>query len=229
MRRSDIRKTEEVVEQLIAQLTPVLYDIGFLDGTVDNPIVSEKIGNSFSGHAPDTAIRAVAMKVVLFITRSWEKNANSIPNFIKFAGKAGAYLESNRKQKHPDWPESFLEIGRVQNKLNALERYTNCFVAHPDYLAALRHRNENLAHLLKGKSDISKRLVKDDLKVEELTYRQVLTLGKKTAVTICKVEQIWRYSVRNPEDWIRNSRNYTKDFWKFLPILSKLETDSTEQ
>ncbi|WP_146193164.1 hypothetical protein [Maritimibacter sp. 55A14] len=226
MTPSDASKISKTVDELTRQLTPALYDIGFFEATVDNPLVGKKIGNSFSGHALDIAIRAVAMKLVLFVTRSWERNGNSIITFLKFAGSSGEYIESERKSKHPDFPENFLQIGMVQRRLNALHRYQRCFTNHPSFIAARRYRTEHLAHLLDGQSDISKRLNKEDLIIEDLTYKDLLNLSNKTAVIISNVLQIWKFEIRNPQDAIRISRKYTLDFWNFLPSLSDAEKKS---
>lgn len=214
------KKLDDLCGRLDKGLNAALYEIGFLEGTIDNSKVSEKISGSFSGNSLDIAIRAVISNVVLFITRSWEKNGSSIPQYLDLIAGMASEIERKRKEKHPDWPESFLEIGVVQSKIDDLNDKSSKILQSKAYLSLKVHRDEFLAHNLLGKSDARKKL---DSKFEPAKYSDVVDLSRSTAEIICEAIRIWTFSVKDPGDWIGHSRENTEMLWYSIPKLSDIE------
>ena len=216
-------KINALVKELDLTLNSALYDIGFLQATIGNELVAEKIGNSFSGHALDVAIRAVIQKTLLFVTRSWDDNSDSIPIIVGKLEGWGTTLEEDRKDRKPDFPDDFLEIGQVEHNIQELKKDAEGFQNSEQFLAAKLHRDENVAHLLKGKSGHRRKLKKLEIKVDPVTYDQVIELGKQTADFVTRILQIWEFTLKDSNQWIENSKKHTRLFWKTLPILSEAE------
>ncbi|MEP1328916.1 hypothetical protein [Pseudophaeobacter sp.] len=216
-----VLKVNEIVSQLKKQLAPALYDIGFFDATIDNPVAREKIQNSFSGHAADIAIRAVATKLVMFTTRSWDNNGNSIKNFLKHTRNEGDEIARiSSTGRTPSIPRN---DQRIQALLDQLVRTQDELTESLKYKSLLLLRNEHIAHPLEGKSDISKKLKKDNIQVDQATYSDILRLSKQTAEAICSVIYIWDRTSKDPESAIGIAKRHTEEFWRQLPVLSKTE------
>ncbi|MHA7867043.1 MAG: AbiU2 domain-containing protein [Salipiger thiooxidans] len=224
-RSSEARKIDEIVHELTRQLSAAVGDIGFLKATIDNELVELKLQHSFSGHALDVAIRAVLNNCLLFVTRSWEKNGSSIQQFVIRTKGMGKQIEAERRLRHKNFPDAYLEIGQVDEILEELELNCRNFVSQTSYLSATKYRTAKLAHLLDGKSDISRRLTKSGEDHSPINYRQLLDLAEMTARTICEIERIWLFSVRPIEDQISISEKYTRDFWSTLSVLRLVERE----
>lgn len=220
-------KDRDVINQNVKALSKTLnaacYDIGFLDGSIDNPLVNEKIGNSFSGHTLEIAIRAVIQKTLLFVTRSWDENSDSIPKILKRIRGFGPELEKERRERRPSFPDSFIEVERVETKISQLISDADVFVNKPAFKAARLHRDEYVAHSLEGQSGFGRKLAKGGIKVDSVTYRQTIELAKETAEFVSRILQIWDFTLKDPHDWINQSRKNTELFWKIIPQLSHLE------
>lgn len=225
MASQELKRNEiaSIVSELDRTLPPALYDIGFLCGTIGNRNVSQKISGSFSGHALDIAIRAVVDKALLFVTRSWENNGNSIPRVIELLNGWGHQLEQERLQGFPEWPAEFLEIGQLEGKIQGIKRDAEHFRKKPSYLAVRLHRDEHIAHLLKGKSGLSRSLEIAGVEVDPATYDHVVDLATETAEIVDRIVQIWNFKDINFKASIKNSQKYTEVFWEAMPILSRVE------
>ena len=213
------------VEELDKTLNSALYDIGFLRGTIGNKLVGEKIKDSYSGHAVDVGIRSVIQKSLLFVTRSWDHNSNSIPKVIEQMRGWGTELENDRKARRPDFPNDFLEIGQVEDKISKLAVDAESFLNCEEFLAAKLHRDEHVAHLLKGRSGYRRKLERLGIEVDPITYDQVVQLGTKTANFITRILQIWQFTVKNEEDWIKTFEKNTRMLWEALPVLAITEKE----
>ena len=213
----------KIVDELDRTLNSALYDIGFLDGTIGNTLVGEKISNSHSGHALDIAIRSVIVSALLFVTRVWAVEGNSIPRLGRCLDGWGERLEAERKKRRPNFPTDFLEIGEVENKIQCLIIDADKFVKKPEFLAAKLHRDEHVAHLLKGQSGFGRKLQRLGLDVDPVTYDQIIELAKETSEIISRVLQIWKFTVKDPDQWIAHSRTNTMLFWETIPKLSDAE------
>lgn len=215
---------ESAVDDIDRNLNAALYDVGFLKGTVNNPKVGEKIRHSFSGHALDIAIRAVVQKSLMFVTRSWDTNADSIPNIVKRLPGLGEEFEAERLARRPDFPKDFLELGEVEAKITELVEDTRSFQQRADLNAALIHRDERIAHMLIGKSGLRRKLEREGIETDAITYDQVILLAEDTAEMFTRIIQIVRYNIKDSTDWIESSQRYTSLFWDTLPILSEAES-----
>lgn len=218
-------RIDEIVEELDRRLNAELYNIGFLEGTIDNSVVSEKISDSFSGHALDIAIRAVISNTVLFVTRTWDMNGASIPNFLKSVEGEANYIEDIRRKKYPDWEGEMLEIGQVDQEIRLLRQRHELITSSNTFKSARIHRDEILAHNLEGRSGFRRALLSTGEIGEATTYRELLSLANTTANAICSVIQIWTFSIKSHQDLINHSRSYTRMFWHSLPRLADIEED----
>ena len=82
-----------------------------------------------------------------------------------------------------------------------------------------------MAHLLKGKSGHRRKLKDLGVEVDPITYDQVIQLGTTTASFVTRILQIWKFTVKNEEDWINSSEKNTRMFWEVLPVLSAAEKE----
>ncbi|WP_299826701.1 hypothetical protein [uncultured Roseobacter sp.] len=213
---------DQIVDELDQAYNSSLYDIGFLSATIGNPNV-KKIDQSFSGHALDVAIRAVVAKVVLYVARCWENNGSSVLRAAKLLKGWGERIETERREEHPDWSDESLEIGQVEAKIEKLHFEAHAFIERADYKYLRVHRDEELAHHLRGKSASRRKLEETGVAIDPATYDQVVELAQLTAEFFSRILQIWRFTIKHPENWIDNSKDHTELFWEILPDLAEQE------
>ena len=193
------RLLDEIVVELRSQIGPVSMDLGALKSTRNNSLVNEKIANSFSGHFLDASIRAITVKLILFVTRTCEKNGNSVSKALELLPLEAESIELKRRLDHPEWPDDFLEIGSVQESISKLDRKFHEIISSSAYKRARLARDERYAHLLRGKSDIRKKQEREFEEFEDITFNEVESLSESVLEIVEEVIRIWTFSIESVE------------------------------
>ncbi|GHF00567.1 hypothetical protein GCM10016455_21970 [Aliiroseovarius zhejiangensis] len=219
----NILKLDQIAAELEKRLTASLWEVAFMDAVVGNERVTTVINGSFSGHALDTAVQAVISNVVMFVCRNLDNHGSSLPMFIRSIQGMEQHIENARRQAHPDWPEDFLEIGKVGSSIESLAENVERALKSPEFDAVKIHRDEILAHHLENVSGHRRKLERSGYEVEKVNYRQVINLANQCARLTEEAVRIWTFHVVNCEDQLSVAKRYCYDFWDLIPALSELE------
>ncbi|SEV97983.1 hypothetical protein SAMN05444851_0661 [Aliiroseovarius sediminilitoris] len=219
----NIQKLDQIAAELEKRLTASLFEVAFMEATVGNKRVTKVIDGSFSGHALDTAVQAVISNVVMFVGRNLDNHGNSLPTFVRSIQGMEQHIENARRQAHPDWPEEFLEIGKVGCSIESLAENVENALKSPEFDAVKIHRDEILAHHLENISGHRRKLERSGYEVRKVNYRQVINLANQCARLTEEAIRIWTFHVVNCEDQLSVAKRYCSDFWDLVPPLSELE------
>jgi hypothetical protein len=177
-----------------------------MKAVVDEPVVGEKIGNSFAGYALEIATVAVKRSLALYCSRAWDEgeDAISLPRLAK-----ALPLEDLRE-----------EMKEEHAKLSA-----DCSAVDQNQISALRvFRTENLAHRVMTSRD-RKKNVKSGQSVET-TIRELIVFGE---VTVSLVERLCEVRGGKSDEYsarIQLAERYCREFWRVIPILDEVEDQS---
>ena len=223
MKARNARLLDEIIDELKLQIGPASMDLGALKSTTDTELVNEKIADSFSGHFVDAAIRAITVKLILFISRSCELNGNTIAKALKILESEASNIEKKRKEDHPDWPEQLLEIGEVAEKIDFAKKELENIEESGVYKRARLARDERYAHLLRGKSDLRSKHADSFEKFDDITFKEVEELALRVLLLLKEIVRIWTFTVEDVEGRVKIAENYSRDFWNALPVLKEVE------
>ncbi len=223
MKKGWVSKLDTLVENLRVDTIASTYELGFLEGTIANKVVGEKIYGSFSGHAADVAIRAVVSKTALYICRTLEGNGDSISVFLDSARERSEFIFEKRKLSRPDLPDGFIEKSEIEKSLIDLEAALIAVTSQYPYKWLRVHRDERLGHSMRLRSGSRRKLLGEELPEDEVTYDQLLELGNETARLAMEAVRIWTFGLTSPRDRTRIVRDQTQKFWELLPVLKDVE------
>lgn len=219
---SEIKFLDRAFTQIKGEKYVALRELSYLRMTLDNPIVSEKVGGSYTGQIVELQIRAVARNTAMFCARMWDKNGHSLPQIAARLKNANQHIADSRTQKHPDWSPSDLGLPQLSAKIDRFHKEITQFKDSREYDGLRIARDEFLAHSLKDKSGFRKKHSDAD-DISTPTLNETCELSHKTLNLIVEAENIWKFSIHSIEDNLSELDRISEAYWEAFPTLSEVE------
>ena len=179
---------DDYVAYLSGEADAATWDLGYLKAIIDSPTIGEKLQQSFSGYAMETANRAVKHSLALFCARAWENahDAISLPNAHK------KRLPPQNLRAH--WKCSCFDCSTHSRGKRVKDRYFPYLYAYVSTLENPAHgskrvfRRERLAHNIANSKDRQK--LENVGSVNGATLNDLVKLAEQTILLIGKLADL---------------------------------------
>ena len=221
MKKSKVQKqysVDEILDNLRADAGIATWRVGYIKSIINNKIIPEKIGSSYSGYAVAVANLSVEEALILYCTRSWDRHNDvfSLPSITE-ALPSEQDIYTRRIGNFKSSPPSDLDI-------TVKKRYSEYFTAYnaalnSDIDGSLRViRTEELAH--RTLNSHTRQKLEASKPIMDATYNLLVSRAEQTIALVNKLDLLLNGSSNPYSERIKNSTRYCQEFWRLIPNLN---------
>lgn len=192
-----------IISNLRDDANAATWNLGYMKAVLDNPLVPDKLGQSFSGYAMEVATAAVKRSLALYCARAWDEDADaiSLPNATKWLPDP---TDDKTKARRERYLENFAKAAKDESR------------------PSIRvFRTEWLAHRVTNSKD-RKKLEKLN-PVVDITLNDLVRCAEQTIVLAGEIGFLGD-GLANPfPERIERVERYCREFWRVLPVLGDIE------
>jgi AbiU2 len=210
-----------MLSELQKDATDACWAIGYMKAVVDEPVVGEKIGDSFSGYAMEVSMISVKRSLALYCARAWDHGADviSIPR-LRDLLPSSEHLRIERESWYRD-PAFFNEVEKLE--LQHAKLLNDLAQVDQSRVSSLRvFRTEKLAHRLTTSNDRKK--IERSGPVVDTTIRELVEFAELTVGLLGRLGLVLEGENSPYAELIERSQRYCREFWRVLPKLGEVES-----
>jgi hypothetical protein len=212
---------EELLKHLREDADQATWDIGYMKAVIDEPMVGQKLGDSFSGYALETANAAVKRSLALYCARAWDHDADAIS--LCNAERLIPSVESLRQIRLTWYPKTSYDAHLINlaNQRDEIITRIRLGLQDPKHPALRVFRSERLAHRVTNSRDRQK-YVSQSATVD-ITLSQLVERAEQTVNLVGDLGSVVEGRENSYPDHIEIAHRYSREFWRVLPILRVVE------
>ncbi|MCE8516123.1 hypothetical protein KBY31_05300 [Ruegeria pomeroyi] len=213
---------EHLAEMRILQRNASAHH-GFIKYLTTHPELNDKYTDSFTGHLVKLQIDSVISSSIMLVCSLWDRNGHSLPEFAKAVSDKADSIKRQRKKWRSEWTDEMLGLLEVDKRLaEFIDKVTT--LANSQEISAIRvHRDEEIAHPLKGRSGQRRKYEKAHGIYEPAKYDDLINLLEKSSELVSDAISIWHFEVISHADISDWFQRYSETYWTKLPTFSEIE------
>lgn len=219
---------EAELDALIAELRneadEAAWHVGYMKVAIDeNPLISDRLNDSYSGYAGAIANSAVKAALILYCARAWDKAEDAVclrrtiaelPDLDGLVKRRGIQLAA----LGVDFEDASTFTSRHAALLKAFGEAEDS-VSH-GHIRLLR--TEYFAHRV-IESKERKKLASSGVAIEPATYDALLQLAEATILLVGEIGYLWDRLSNPYADRIARAEACCREFWHNVPVLRDVE------
>lgn len=201
---------ERIIRQLNSETTIAVHALAYLDATVDDETAASKLGETEFYRVHYIQTLAVAQLLASYCARAWDRTGFQLVISELQRNKAAIVAHVTQPEQTQD--------SRLRKE--ALDRFEQNFddvnaLGLTDRLKLFR--DEHLAHVLEGKSDLRTRNAERAALLEDFTFNHVQEIGNRTISMLSDIAYAILDDKRNRVEELARAKDYYSNFWMKFP------------